>query len=494
MPSLQTRAKNKRRAAMKKILVALIILMIIFGSLAAYFFILGTKSSSSSCIPTINSASTTPYISEFGVINNESTPNAITVDSQGNVWFVIWNESDLGVLYSSNSSLQTFQIPMHTTYSIQSWGIVVDNSRHLVWFGDDTDDYIWKFNMTNEQFTGYNVTRPDLAFPQQVVLDSSGNLWYAESNANKIGEITTSGQFNQYPLPTGLANVAYGGPVGLTMQTNGTFWFSDTNANSIGSLTVSSNNNYTFHVYNMTGKVTEPVGIAVDQQGNVWMTEHGPSLVAEFSPATGYFRSITTHIPPAPLYYSLPYFVYVDTSGNVWFNEHQGNAIGRFSPSNDSLVEYMIPTKIASAQNLAGAITMTLAPDGTPWFTEWFSGKIGTVHLSVPVNVSLTIQNSSVNSGSSVPLSSKTSVDLKINIESIQSSNRSNLAIYLSNSDLSNHTIGYSCSFSPTGGNGNYTSELTIRDRGLAAGTYYFTVSVATSDLIISKIIEVNAT
>jgi virginiamycin B lyase len=490
MPSLQVRGNNKQRTAVKKVLVALLVLIIIFSSLAAYFYVQSISSRTNNSTST-SSTSTSPYFSEFGVINQNSAPNAITVDSQGNVWFIIMNESDLGVLYASNSSLRTFHVPVPTKFAMQSWGIAVDNSRHLVWFGDDTDDYIWSFNMTSEQFSYYNVTRPSLAFPQQIVLDSKGNVWFAEFSANKIGEITTNGLFNQYPLPASLARVPYGGPVGFTLQQNGTFWFSDTIANSIGSFTLSSNNSYTFHVYNMTGKVTEPVGVAVDQQGNVWMTEHGPSLVAEFNPTNGYFRAITTHIPPAPLYDSLPYFVYVDSSGNVWFNEHQGNAIGRFSPSNDSLVEYLIPTKIASQQNIAGAITMTLAPNGTPWFTEWFAGKIGTVHLGVPINVGLIIQNSSMTSGSAVILSPSTNVTLSLSILSNQSST---LALYLSKPDLANLTTGYVYSFSPSIGKGNYSSELTIQDRGLAAGTYYFTLSVVTNYLIISKVIQVNAT
>ncbi len=486
MPSLQALANNKQRVAMQKILVALIVLIILFSSLSAYFYIQSIKARS------VSSAS--PYISEFGVINQYSTPQAITVDSQGNVWFVLLNESDLGVLYSSNSTIHTFHIPVPTTYSFQTWGIAVDNSRHLVWFGDDTNDFIWSFNIQTDQFKSYNLTTSSFSFPQQLVVDPSGNVWFAELTAQSIGEITAEGQILQYPLPAKLANVPYSGPVGLTMETNGTFWFTDTLANSIGSLTVYSNNNYTFHVYNMTGKVTEPVGIAMDQQRNVWMTEHGPSLVAEFNPSNGYFRAITTHIPPAPLYYSLPYFVYVDSNGNVWFNEHQGNAIGRFSPSNNSMVEYLIPTRIASVGNFAGAITMALAPNGTPWFTEWFAGKIGTVHLGVPINLSLTIQNSSVNSGAVVPLSPSSNVSLGLTIESNQSSTASSLDVYLSNPDLSNLTVGYTYSFSPSSGKGNYTSKLTIQDQGLAAGTYYFTVSMITSDLIISRVVQVNAT
>jgi len=58
-----------------------------------------------------------------------------------------------------------------------------------------------------------------------------------------------------------------------------------------------------------------------------------------------------------------PYFVYVEPkSGNVWFNEHYGNAIGEFNPSSNQMVEYLIPSKLASVGNISGAVTMNLAP------------------------------------------------------------------------------------------------------------------------------------
>ena len=54
---------------------------------------------------------------------------------------------------------------------------------------------------------------------------------------------------------------------------------------------------------------------------------------------------------------------------------------------------------------LKGAITMNLSPDGTPWFTEWFAGKIGRVNLKVPINIGISFQNSTVNSGAPQDLS-----------------------------------------------------------------------------------------
>lgn len=38
--------------------------------------------------------------------------------------------------------------------------------------------------------------------PQGIAAGPDGNLWFTESNANKIGRITTDGIFTEYPIPT----------------------------------------------------------------------------------------------------------------------------------------------------------------------------------------------------------------------------------------------------------------------------------------------------
>jgi virginiamycin B lyase len=474
----------------------LIIIVIIIALSATFLLIQTSKTNSNSC----SEPTPSPYISEYCVVNKLSAPNAITVDAKGNVWFIAQEEGDLGILYSSNSTMRMFHVPTTGKQGVQSWGIAVDNLRNLVWFTDYADNAIWSFNILKDQFTSHNVTGSSFAFPYQLVLDSKGDVWFTESYANKIGELTPSGQQVQYPLPSQLTNVPDSGPFGLTMSSNGTFWFTDPIANSIGSLSV-INGNYTFHVYNMTGLATEPVGIAVDNQGNVWMTQHGPSLISEFNPSSHFFRSITTYIPPY-LGDSLPYFTYVDSQGNIWFNEHYGNAIGRFTPANNSLVEYMIPTRVVSAGNISGAITMNLAPDGTPWFTELFAGKIGRVNLQVPINIGISFQNSTVNTDAPLDLSSSHNLTLVLNAMSpsnesvnlgafLSTYNYSKPFLFSSSNDQNKTTSAFVSSFTKTSGSGNFTSNLTIQDQLLAQGTYYVTISEIASNIHVSKIIQI---
>ena len=482
------------------VLVGFVVAVIVLASLSGYFFLQYFHGSENAC----STPTASPYISEYCVINKLSSPNAIAVDSKGDVWFIVQEESDLGVFYSSNSTIRTFHIPTAINQSaVGSWGIAIDNSRNLVWFSDYGNNLIWSFDVGTEHFHSYNVTSSSNAFPYQVVLDSKGDVWYTEPYVNKIGELTTSGQQINYPFPSQLTRVPDSGPFGLAMSSNETFWFTDTIADSIGSLSViNGNGNYTFHVYNMTGMATEPVGIAVDNQGNVWLTQHGPSLISEFNPSSHFFRSITTYIPPY-LGDSLPYFTYIDSQGNIWFNEHYGNAIGRFTPSNNSLVEYIIPTRVVAPGNISGAITMNLAPNGTPWFTELFAGKIGRVNLASAANIGFSIQNFSGSGVSPVPLSPTQNLTLDLNIFS-PGNEPVQLAVFLSTynltapfafaqiNDSNKSTPAFIYGFSPSSGQGNFTSKLTIGDQLLLPGTYYLTLSEITNNIHVSKVLQVN--
>jgi virginiamycin B lyase len=61
----------------------------------------------------------------------------------------------------------------------------------------------------------------------------SGAVWFTESNANKIGRVTTVGQtFTEYPVPTAGSYSFL-----ITSGPDGALWFTEQNANKIGRLT-----------------------------------------------------------------------------------------------------------------------------------------------------------------------------------------------------------------------------------------------------------------
>jgi len=230
--------------------------------------------------------------------------------------------------------------------------------------------------------------------------------------------------------------------------------------------------------------VDTPVGIAVDSNGNVWLTQHGASLLSEYFPATGQIRTFSTSIPKVGASY--PYFVYVDPlNGNVWFNEHYGNAIGEFDPSSGQMVEYRLAPGPSSYGNISGILTMSLTASGTPWFAEVYTGRIGTLNSSAPVNLSLKLNGFTPSQTISVSNRSATTLQLRI-------TGNADLPISLS-AAVGNATNPLRFTFSPSSGSGSLASTLTIADSSTSKGVYFVTISAETEGLTVSQVVEVQS-
>ena len=367
--------KSKRP---KRLLILLGILFIVLLTVALSYYFLEPATGPSSIY--ISKPQIVAYTIEYPTQSSSTSPNAITVDSTGDIWFALWNDSSIAELIPTNGTIHEYHVPGVKSGSMTTWGMSVDNSLGLVWFTEQSSNSIWSFNMNDHQFVQHKLVTPN-AFPFGLTIDKNHNVWFAELEGNKIGEIAQNGSMVELPVPVGSSE-----PSGITTDSTGKVWFTLPGIDSIGSYYEGN-----FTIQNLTGLITTPVGIAVDSHGNIWMTQHGPSFISEFNPTTHYFKTISTS--NNSLIDSLPYFCWVDQNGNVWFNEHQGNAMGEFQPANNTLIEYFIPTAIKDAGNISYMLTSTLSPSGQPWYTELLSGKVGTVNTTKALDVSMQLLN-----------------------------------------------------------------------------------------------------
>ena len=439
------------------IVIASAVIILLAGSLA-YFF-LDTNS--------ITSYSTTPqvsqYTTEYPTSSPETAPNAIAVDAGGNVWFTLENQSVLAELNPSTGKIQEFKIP--TKLGTTTWGIVVDNSRGLVWFTEQATNSIWSFNMATHKFTRYELQAPN-SFPFGIALDSQGDVWFTEFFVNDIGEISTNGTLHEISIPQSGDLEASG----ITVSSSGTVWFTLPGADEIGSYFDGK-----FAFQNLTGLVSLPVGIAVTSNGNIFFTQHGPSFISEFNPTTGYLETISTTVP-VYYYSSLPYFIYSDQYGSVWFDEHEGNSEAEFFPSNNTLVEYFIPTRVIT--NISGMLTSTVSPDGKPWYTEFFAGKVGTINTQVPLDLHLNLLNYT----QPVILQSNGTVSLEISVGGSAASQAT----------IKEEVGNFSSSFAYNYSQSSAGQIVAIHDEGSAPGVYFVTISAMTSSLAVSQIVELD--
>ncbi len=455
--------RNNRKSTI--IIFAVVVALILAVSLV-YFFSPSPGSQSSF----VSNAQVSPYTTEYPTQAPSTSPNAIAVDSKGSVWFSLWNISAIAKLIPSNGTVHEFQLPGVKAGSMITWGMTFDKTGNRLWFTEFSSNSIWSFNTSNQSFRQFKIATPN-AFPFGISLDKNQNVWFTELNAGKIGEISPQGNLAEFPIPAG------GGtePSGITTDSDGAVWFTLPGIESIGSYYRGN-----FSIRNLTGLVSRPVGITVDQKGNLWMTQHGPSFISEYNPRTQYFKTISTS--NNSLASSLPYFCWVDSNGNVWFNEHQGNAMGEFFPQNNTLIEYFIPSRVVPQGNISYMLTSTLSPSGQPWYTELFTGKIGTINTSASISLHLKLLNYSAAS-ESVPNGSSVSYGL-----SIASTSPVSFKAYLGNFTNQGN---FSFSFNPANAGGSTSTVLTIRNLGTHHGVFFVTITARTDRIAVSQIIKI---
>ncbi len=472
----------------RTVLAVVGVLVLLIGTAGLLFYFdsgvpSGVKMPSAGSSTAQASLDSSNYVVEYQIAQHD-TPNDVAVAQDGEVWFTMGNES-LDVLSPSNGTVRTFLVPGQGNSTLVSWGITVGASDQRVWFTDQTGNAVWSFDLETTTFTRYQLPGPRSS-PYQIAEDQHGNVWFTEVDGGRLGEVTAAGALREYAVPlTPSYNhaTASTGPAGIAIAPDGTIWFAEVYANSVGSFTPSSSS---FHQYDLNGHVDAPTGVAVDGQGSIWITQHGASLVSRFDPITNQTLTISTSLVGTQT--SLPYFVGVDQHGNVWFNEHYGNAMARFSPSNSSLVEYEIPSRVAELGNISGAVTMALSTQGKPWFTEAYTGKIGTVNTSKPARLEVKLgSSSSAGSTFTVSPSSPTSIPLTV---SISGAGRVSLGAFAA--EPQSVSVGFA--FAPTGGTGNFSSSLTISLEAQAADvtqvSFSVTVSAEAPGIISSQVIQ----
>jgi virginiamycin B lyase len=85
---------------------------------------------------------------------------------------------------------------------------------------------------TEGEITQFTIPTPG-SVPDGLTAAPDGDLWFAERLGDKIGRITPSGTFTEFPLQ------ADSQPLALTVGPDGNIWFTEFESNRIGRITPS---------------------------------------------------------------------------------------------------------------------------------------------------------------------------------------------------------------------------------------------------------------
>jgi len=219
-----------------------------------------------------------------------AAPTAIASGPDGNLWFTtteifVGKAALIGKITTSGKmTLYSLPIGASGSYGKEGEGIAAGRDGNL-WFTEDMShgrDCIGKIT-TAGKITQYPIGSAATE-PGGIAAGPDGNLWFTEYDDDKIWKITTAGKLTAVTNLHGTAAGPFGykgaGLVGITADRSGNIWFTETFANKIGRIT-------------RDGRVTEypvptadarPQAIAADKSGHLWFVEVDNDEIGKLTP------------------------------------------------------------------------------------------------------------------------------------------------------------------------------------------------------------------
>ena len=387
-------------------------------------------------------AKSTPYVKEYKIPTECTQPVAITTDAQGNVWI---GQSNTGKIAKFDPILENFTEYDNPLWPSNGrsmfWGMdySTDNS---IWYTDEFFDKIWKFSIDDEEYTriDYSLQGPD-SFPQklrfygsQIIMNdlAGGKIVFLDPTRYESSSIIDTS------IPPREENFLAGD---FDVDSNNNIWYTNWNEevmNTANNVLVrfdqdsyrASNNNqdksFLMHqfAYTLPSRVVAPNGLTIDNNDNIWIADTASDSIYKFNQHSELFTRYITSKPLDTVYgnmtgiiqspISRPYWSELNDDGNLVFTEQASNAIALFDVEDETLVEYLVPSKNpywsdCSPDDTDCGVAQVLGvtvDDNKIWFTEWVENKIGVIDISkpLPFEIELSTDRASLRPGESIDI------------------------------------------------------------------------------------------
>jgi virginiamycin B lyase len=302
-----------------------------------------------------------------------SGPNSIAAGPNGTFWVAQFLAGNISEFFTSNDTIREFQVP---EVNANPNSIAVDQFG-TVWFSDFANGNIWSLDPSTGAFTKYPIPTAG-AEPLFIVVDKNHNIWFTETTGYKIGELAyPSYTMSEYSVPTAMYE-----PLEMALDQNtSTLWI--TLATSLvqpGAIASFNTTTRSFEkIYTPPVSLQDPVGIVLDKNGNVWVSEHRGSSVVEFDPTNSTWKKYVTSPPPSQYQVTISAVatLAIDSQGNFWFIEHFSNKVGVLDPSTGVIEEFDL-----TGTDDPFSVLNAVDDSGNFWFTNYGQNAI----QMIPVN------------------------------------------------------------------------------------------------------------
>ena len=222
------------------------------------------------------------------------------VQGPDDILYFTSNEPILGRITTTGEFLEPIPMP-------ESDVLAGDPAVHgnEIWITDFNNDSLWRYNVTDGQFTQFPVPEP-----ADVAVDSGGRVWFTAPLAPGIGELNpATGEVTITPTQRT--------PRQLTVASDGDIWFTARfTPQGVGELDPDTNNVREFPLTNVG-----PEGIAASSSdGSVWFTQTTKGNIARITDAGVITEGKVVRN-------SEPFGITVAPNGDPWYTMLSANKI-----------------------------------------------------------------------------------------------------------------------------------------------------------------------
>lgn len=460
---------------------------------------------------TLNSNS---FITEYLLPQKCEVPLGILADNDL-VWYVSTKLGHLGKINIFDNSTQEYPIPVWDSRSRPTdmsltWDMKSD-SKGNIWFTDEKQNGIWRFEIVSNSFSFFPIPERSLEsgtiYPVSIAFNEdqiflagirSKSLWLA--NVSDLKNNSSEGMSNiSLPLSSFKGMDPYlvsTGSIEIDKERN-VLWVSVLSFGVKGQLFKFDLSSKTFTPYDLPPHLYSPVGIAIDEKGNPWVTDHDTSIFFMVNATDGKVTEYST----SPLFSNstggannfgttLPYWIKMDSTGNVWFNEHVGNKIARFNTTDMTLIEYRIATQNKLwPPGISNAVQFSIGKNNQIWFSEWTENKLGMLNGSkaLPFVVDTSATEYTAKKGETIQIPLVVSANEQANLRMIASST------FTKTGSFGNSTFSFSQeSFSMNSGETKDITFLVTPSEDLGIGDYTIMIGAENEEVSYMESVKVH--
>lgn len=200
-------------------------------------------------------------------------------------------------------------------------------------FRSGTPGYQLQFSFGTGQLSG----------PKGMAIDSSGNIWVADANNDRVQKFNSKGEYLTGFGLSGTGNGQFDEPMDVAITAAGDLWVTDAGNERVQKF--DSTGKYLTQFGSegtQAGKLTYPKGIAIAPNGNIWVSDHLYRRVQEFSATGEFIRAIgdVGHGGGGQTEFLYPDGIAVDGEGIVWVADRNHDKVQKLSSTGQYLGEF----------------------------------------------------------------------------------------------------------------------------------------------------------